>query len=151
MKYLLAALLLCAATAHAQHVDVRVGNNSVGISATTRPIYKLGPVSVAVEGGFQHWRINDVTGNQLYVTPTLRYPITQSLTLDGGVGVSVFDNTKYGNKDISTRFQFADHVGLTYSTKTVVVGVRCVHASNAGIKKPNPGLDSVQATLGMRF
>lgn len=151
MKYLLALIVLFATAAHAQHVDVRVGNNSVGISATTSPIYKLGPVSIAVEGGIQHWRVNDATGNQLYVTPTLRYPITRSLTLDGGVGVSVFDNTKYGNKDISTHFQFADHIGLTYSTKTAVFGVRYVHASNAGIKKPNPGLDSVQATLGMRF
>jgi hypothetical protein len=151
MKHLIAIITLLTATyANAQHVDVRVGSNSQGISVSSTPFHLLG-MTANIEGGLQRWNVNGVIGNQLYITPVFRLPVTQSIGIDLGVGVSVFDKTVYGNKDISTHFQFADHFGITYSAKSFAVGVRYVHASNAGIKKPNPGVDSLQATVSVGF
>lgn len=152
MKYIIATVaLLFTSVVNAQHVELRVGSNTQGISYTAAPFYSSGDLSVAVESGYQRWKENDVVGNQLYVTPAVRLALTKSLSIEGGIGVSAFDRTAYNGKDISTRFQFADHLGVTYATKSVTLGVRYVHVSNAGIKQPNPGLDSVQASFSVRF
>ena len=98
------------------------------------------------------WRVGGDTGYQVYATPTFRYAVTKRFGIDAGVGVSLFSRTTWGEKNTSTRFQFADHVGVSYQiTDTYGVSVRYVHASNAGIKRPNPGVDSVQVNLTASF
>lgn len=87
----------------------------------------------------------------MYLTPSLKYRLVGRLYADFGVGVSMFDRTDYGPKTISSHFQFADHVGLTYHLQTAAIGIRYVHASNAGAKEPNPGMDSVQVLVSYNF
>jgi lipid A 3-O-deacylase len=152
MKPIVAAIgVLCAFSVNAQHVDVRIGSNSQGISVTSSPLLQAGRLSLAWEAGVQRWEVNNAVGTQLYITPAFRWSYTSAWSVDAGVGVSVIDRIQFGDKTISTHFQFADHIGVAYSSKGHAVGLRYVHVSNAGIKEPNPGLDSVQVTGSFKF
>ncbi|MDT3671096.1 MAG: acyloxyacyl hydrolase [Aromatoleum sp.] len=78
--------------------------------------------------------------------------------LEAGLGANVFSRGDLGSKDFSTRFQFGEHIGIgvawggnTGGTNETWVGLRFTHYSNAGIKKPNPGLEALQLVLGHRF
>lgn len=85
------------------------------------------------------------------ITPTLRLRLEQGRSnwfVEGGVGVS-YSDVHYRNNDkkFSTRFNFADHVGVGYSfgpQRNQELVLRVQHYSNAGIKKPNPGENYVQ-------
>jgi hypothetical protein len=152
MKSIIALIVLLTSTlAAAQHVDLRVGSNMKSASISSRPVFEVGNVTMNWEGGVQRWKEQDTVGYQLYATPTFRWALTKTVFVDAGVGVSVFNKTQFGTKTISTHFQFADHIGVAYAAKSYAIGVRYVHASNAGIKRPNPGLDSIQGTLSVGF
>ena len=85
------------------------------------------------------------------VTPTLRLRLEEGHSnwfVEGGVGVSYSDvHYRNNSKKFSTRFNFADHVGVGYSfgpQRNQELVLRVQHYSNAGIKKPNPGENYVQ-------
>lgn len=61
-----------------------------------------------------------------------------------GIGFSLLDDTTFAGKNVSTHYQFEDRLGLIYrvSNKDSVT-LRYLHYSNAGFKKPNPGLDFI--------
>lgn len=144
-------LALFASSVNAQDLEVRVGSNATSISYSHLPFYQAGGVSFRLESGYQRWYINSTVGNQVYLTPAFHWRLTSRFSVIGGIGVSLIDRTKYRGKDISTTFQFSDHIGLTYDVGNTTVGVRYVHVSNAGIKKPNPGLDAIQLSVSFQF
>jgi lipid A 3-O-deacylase len=94
------------------------------------------------------------SGNAIYqwhVTPTLRYWIG-NFCIEGGIGLSWLSDRKLGTKKLSTTFQFADHIGISYQlAKQYKVGYRIIHTSNADIRKPNPGIDIQQLYLSFLF
>lgn len=87
----------------------------------------------------------------LGLVPMLRWQIG-AFYAEGGIGASFFSRTQFGNRNISTSFQFQDHLGLGFLlTRDTSVGLRYTHYSNADIKRPNPGLETWQFTLRTRF
>ena len=69
-----------------------------------------------------------------------------------GLGGALFDHTQLGGKNISTSFQFSEHLTLGVDMNNAWwVGAQYSHYSNAGIKKPNPGLDYLQLVVGAHF
>ena len=71
----------------------------------------------------------------------------RTLYIEAGVGATVLTRTRFSNRNIGSAFQFGDHIGVGFLlTPNSRVGVRYSHFSNAGIKRPNPGLDTVQLT-----
>lgn len=110
-----------------------------------------------------HWRgsrYRDTSGRSqdiavLGITPVFRL---QSNTLKGfyaeaGIGAyllsELYDND---GKRFSTAFQFGDHVGIGYVFgNNLDVGLRIQHFSNAGIKKPNPGVDFATLRISYAF
>lgn len=77
---------------------------------------------------------------------------------EAGLGAHVLSRGDLGPKDFSTRFQFGELLGVgvawggnTGGANETWVGVRFTHYSNAGIKKPNPGLEALQLVIGHRF
>jgi lipid A 3-O-deacylase len=69
-----------------------------------------------------------------------------------GLGGALFDHTQLGDKNISTSFQFSEHLTLGVDVSNAWwVGAQYSHYSNAGIKEPNPGLDYVQFVVGAHF
>lgn len=150
---LTACLMTIASSAQAQTITVGVGDYTRSISVSAdEPVYKVGPLNMHPEFGYVQWRVGGDTGYQMYATPTFRYAVTERLSVDAGIGISLFTRTTWGQTDTSTRFQFADHLGVSYQiTNTYGVSIRYVHASNAGIKRPNPGVDSVQFNVTASF
>ncbi|WP_332675116.1 acyloxyacyl hydrolase [Aromatoleum sp.] len=78
--------------------------------------------------------------------------------LEAGLGANVFSRGNIGSKDFGTRFQFGELIGIgiawggnTGGANETWIGVRFTHYSNAGIKKPNPGLEALQLVIGHRF
>lgn len=79
--------------------------------------------------------------------------------IEAGLGANLFSRTDLGDESYSTRFQFGEHVGVGLAWggnaagggNATWVGLRYSHYSNAGIKKPNPGLEALQLIVGHRF
>lgn len=87
-------------------------------------------------------------------TPVFRYQSDNKLGLyaEAGIGVNLFsDLYKNGDKELSTAFQFGDHLGVGYTTARWDVGLRYQHYSNASIKSPNGGANWIVAKAAYRF
>lgn len=100
-----------------------------------------------------HWRANrfqDISGarqniNAVGITPVLRL---QNDSLKGffaefGIGLHLlsehYDNDGH---QLSTRFQFGDHLGVGYVFENnVELGLKYQHFSNGSIKQPNDGVN----------
>ena len=89
---------------------------------------------------------------QLGATPFLRWWTSDRFFIEAGIGVNGFSRTKFADKTISTAFQFGDHIGVGYQlTQNSRLGLRFSHFSNASIKRPNPGLNVLQASYIYQF
>jgi hypothetical protein len=67
---------------------------------------------------------------------------TRRISLIGGYSVGLLTEHEYGRHDLGGPLQFTGHLGVAYRLhRSVEVGYRLQHMSNAGIYDPNPGLD----------
>lgn len=78
------------------------------------------------------------------LTPVFRYQSNgkKGLYAELGIGLHLLSDL-YDNdgRRFSTRMQFGDHVGIGYVTQNrFTVSLQLQHFSNAGIKRPNPGV-----------
>lgn len=108
------------------------------------------------------WSFNGVAGydsiNVLGITPTLRLRPDQGRSAwfwEAGIGGTFADDRyRTTEKEFSTRFNFASHVGVGMNfgaQRQHELSVRVQHVSNAGIKHPNPGENFVQLRYGFHF
>lgn len=82
---------------------------------------------------------------QFSAIPFLRWTWAERYYLEVGVGPTVFSRTRFAGKNISSAFQFGDHIGIgAHISDASSVSLRYSHFSNAGIKEPNPGLNVLQ-------
>ncbi|MFT0850097.1 acyloxyacyl hydrolase [Achromobacter sp. F4_2707] len=89
---------------------------------------------------------------QLSAIPFLRWTWADRYYIEAGIGATVFSRTRFANKDMSTAFQFGDHIGVgMHVTNNSRVSLRYSHFSNAGIKRPNPGLDILQLNYSYQY
>ena len=64
------------------------------------------------------------------------------VVLEGGSSPTLLSRDNFGGENFGYKFQFTSHIGLRWEiTKHFSVDVRFQHMSNAGIAKPNPGLN----------
>jgi len=76
-----------------------------------------------------------------------------------GIGVHVLDHTSITrrnseNLDVSTSFQFGEHLGgglLVGARRQFGVGVYAYHESNGSVKKPNPGVTGFRISAAYMF
>lgn len=110
-----------------------------------------------------HWRGNrfqNIPGNTqnitaVGITPVFRF---QNNSLKGfyaeaGIGAhllsELYDNN---NKQLSTRFQFGDHIGIGYVfANNADVSLKIQHFSNGSIKKPNDGVNFAVVRVSYPF
>lgn len=92
------------------------------------------------------------------ITPVFRFQMKANSGfqpyVEGGIGAHLLSESKINSKDISTNFQFGDHLGFGARLGDKLqwdIGYRFQHFSNAGIEKPNPGVNFHQIRFGMRF
>lgn len=89
---------------------------------------------------------------QFSATPMLRWWTGERFFVEAGIGANAFTSTRFADKTISTAFQFGDHIGLGFQlTQASRLGLRYSHFSNAGIKRPNPGLNILQLSYTHQF
>lgn len=91
----------------------------------------------------------------LGITPVFRFQSNsrKGLYLEAGIGAHLLSE-RYDNdgKQLSTRFQFGDHIGLGYVFENNLdLTLKFQHFSNAGIKKPNDGADFAVLTVRHSF
>ncbi len=133
---------------------------TLGVESAPLWSYSFGPgrsrVDLTAELGVSYWTAKRNGPNddvwQLNAVPMLRWWPAERFFVEGGIGATVFSRTRFAGDQLSTLFQFGDHLGAGYQlTPSVRVGARISHFSNASIKKPNPGLDIFQLTYVQRF
>ncbi|GGY17589.1 acyloxyacyl hydrolase [Paludibacterium paludis] len=127
-----------------------------GIAAVWEPGLGWGKMdsavfSMAVEGHLARWRPNDTTKSgitEIGVTPVLR--LTRRYGdirpyAEAGVGVRLLSHVRLSDTHtLSSAFQFADMIGAGLQAgnrQQYRIGIRFQHLSNAGIKRPNPGIN----------
>jgi hypothetical protein len=74
--------------------------------------------------------------------------------LEAGIGAHLLSRTRLDTKRFSTLFQFGDHIGAGFRFGTrgaFDLGYRFQHLSNAGIKRPNDGINFHQIRLQYHF
>lgn len=89
-------------------------------------------------------------------TPTFRWQANdlQGYYVEGGIGAHYISRTAIGGKRFSTQFQFGDHLGFGYRfgpKEAFDLSYRFQHLSNAGIKRPNDGIEFHQIRLQYWF
>lgn len=99
-----------------------------------------GAWQVGLSGGY--WR--DAGQNDLMygvnLTPLLRWEMAAPFVLEGGAGVHFLGNRPV--KRLSTTTEFGEVVGFYYRYSSGLwLGYRFMHLSNAGMKKPNGGIN----------
>jgi lipid A 3-O-deacylase len=109
------------------------------------------------------WRMDAPGGGQQSITqlvllPSLRMHLSQGRSpwfLELGVGASWMDRRLVTpQRTFSTQWNFYDMLGTGYkfgARGEHELGLRYVHVSNAGIRKPNPGQDLLQLRYALRF
>lgn len=89
---------------------------------------------------------------QFSAIPMLRWTFDNRYYIEAGIGATVFSSTRFANKNISTAFQFGDHIGVgMHLSPHSRLSLRYSHYSNAGIKRPNPGLNLLQLTYTYQY
>jgi lipid A 3-O-deacylase len=110
------------------------------------------------------WRADAIGGGehsytQVVLLPSLRMRLSRGASpwyIELGIGASYMDKLfATPDKQFSTRWNFYDMMGVGHTLGgpdgTHEVGLRWVHVSNAGLKKPNPGQDFLQLRYVARF
>lgn len=117
----------------------------------------FGRVDLSLEMGVAYWSNTDsAVGNgslfQGTVLPLVRWWLFESVFIEGGVGPSILSDSHFVGKDLSTHFQFADHIGGGVRVSdSIRLSVRYAHFSNGGIRTPNPGLNVLLLSLAYDF
>ncbi|MEJ7932488.1 acyloxyacyl hydrolase [Ramlibacter sp. AN1015] len=109
------------------------------------------------------WRADDVGGGnqrlvQVVLLPSLRMRLARGESpwfIEFGIGASYLGKDYITpDKAFSTRWNFYDMLGIGHSfgeKREHELGLRLVHVSNAGIRKPNPGEDFLHLRYVRRF
>lgn len=117
-----------------------------------------GTISFELSANFWRYGPQNQTDHNLVLamSPVLTVPFfrlgSNELSLEFGIGVSLLNDTRFAGKDVSTHYQFEDRLGLIMQlSATDAVNLRYLHYSNAGFKKPNPGLDFIALGYSKAF
>ena len=124
--------------------------------------YGIGKVTGYTEVALGRWQPHGTADDRGYtrfgVTPVLRlYPkaIGDGWFAEVAIGANLISPIyHHGSDRFSTTFNFGDHVavGRRFGANAEhELAVRFEHFSNAGIKRPNPGQNFLQARYAYRF
>lgn len=94
--------------------------------------------------------------HSISISPVLVYEFkTQGAIkpfIELGIGLAGFTGTRVGDKKLGSAFNFEDRIGVGLNIyDTHRVGLRAIHYSNAGLKKPNNGIESYSLYYSMQF
>ncbi|MCE8018706.1 acyloxyacyl hydrolase [Halomonas sp. MCCC 1A11036] len=85
------------------------------------------------------------------VTPALRWTFggERGVFVEGGVGAALFLESRLESRELGSAFQFQDRLALGAPLGAGELALSLTHYSNASIKRPNDGFETL--TLGYRL
>ena len=117
-------------------------------------VYAESSVNFWKYGSPEHYDSNFV----ISLSPILQYSICTcaggEVYAEAGIGISLLDDTQFAGKNVSTHYQFEDRLGIGYrfgEQFSHSLALRYFHYSNAGFKKPNPGLDFISLSYSKAY
>lgn len=149
--------------------EVEVSGGATGQSQTTGRIglnkawdakyfdSSVGYLSGYWSMGYTFWEKGDYgkRGHTLSLSPVLTYNFYTNSGfepfIEAGIGVAAFSKTKVGDKNLGSAFSFEDRIGFGARFGDHTVGIRAIHYSNAGIKRPNDGIESYSLYYSYKF
>lgn len=153
-----AAVLLGGQSPAVQAADLVL---AIGQSGESTPVYRLGlqwdwqkrwwessrgHLSGYWDTGYSFWKGDESSSNHsLSFSPVLVYEFAGERLrpyIEAGIGVALFSRTTVEGNDLSTAFQFEDRLGFGVRFGVHELGIRAIHYSNAGLKRPNDGVES---------
>jgi lipid A 3-O-deacylase len=108
------------------------------------------------DAGYTYWEGKKSSSNHsISLAPVFVYEFRGESVrpyLEAGIGVAAFEHTQVEGNKMGSSFQFEDRLGagLRFAGGHEV-GVRAIHYSNAGIKKPNDGIESYAVHYRVSF
>jgi lipid A 3-O-deacylase len=115
------------------------------------------------QGTLAHWRAKRYGNAQadqedliaVGITPVLRYQRhdERGWYAELGIGLHLLsDDYNNNGRELSTHFQFGDHIGVGYVfSRGMEIGLSYQHFSNGSIKQPNDGVNFVIVRLAYPF
>ncbi len=116
------------------------------------------------EATLGHWHPHYAAGGNhdvvdVGITPVFRITQRQRAAIapyaEAAIGAHYLsEHHLYDGRELSTRFQFGDHIaaGVSFGAQHEWdLGVRAQHLSNGGIKNPNPGINFFQLRADYHF
>lgn len=107
------------------------------------------------EDSFQNVPGNSQNITVIGITPIFRFQndSMRGFYAEAGIGAhflsALYDNS---GKQLSTRFQFGDHIGVGYMfPNNLDISLKFQHFSNGGIKQPNNGVNFSVLRVGYAF
>lgn len=99
------------------------------------------------DAGYTYWEGGDYAGaHSLSLSPVFVYQFAGGSIqpfVELGVGVAFFSKTRVGDKRLGSSFNFENRIGVGVRLAGGHrIGLRASHYSNAGIEKPNDGIES---------
>ena len=115
-----------------------------------------GRLSGYYEASMHYWKKGN---DQIYgvaFSPVFVYTIgdksdTFQPYVEAGIGAAYISKTKINGRNMTTHFQFEDRIGLGVQTGSYDFNARYMHYSNAGIEKPNDGIDMIMFTVAYKL
>jgi len=115
-----------------------------------------GRLSGYYEASLNYWEKDSINVIGVAFSPVFVYYIgaksdTFQPYAEAGIGVAYISKTEIKGRNMATHFQFEDRIGVGVKSGAYDFNVRYMHYSNAGLKKPNDGIDIFMFTLAYRF
>ena len=115
----------------------------------------VGRLSGYWDAAYTFWDGDETASNHsLSVSPVLVYEFAGERFkpyIEAGIGIAAFSSTELEDNDLGSSVQFEDRLGFGVRFAGQEVGVRALHYSNAGLKKPNDGVENYSLHYRLSF
>jgi hypothetical protein len=139
-------------------LGLRLGYRPVEWSLAELPV--VGDARLYMEASANIWRYGEEPEYEsnlaLALSPVLVKQFStlydRALSWEFGIGFSLLNKQRFAGKDLGSHYQFEDRIGLIWQLRSKTqLALRYMHYSNAGLQKPNPGLDFIALSYAYKF
>ncbi len=116
----------------------------------------IGYLSGYYELSANYWVKGRSSNFGIALSPVFTYnftflPTTLQPYIEGGIGGSLWTDTMIATRNVSSHFLFEDRIGAGVRYKGYDLNFCYMHYSNAGLVKPNSGIDIFMLSLSFKY
>ncbi len=102
-----------------------------------------------------YWSKGDSSIYGVALSPVFIYRVTSlgeiEPYIEGSIGASLWTDTMIAGRNVSSNYLFEDRIGYGIKYKRFDLSFRYMHYSNAGIVRPNSGIDIFITSVTYKF